>query len=535
MSPNRREFLGTCAAATSALALGCTHAQEPTSFPGRMVGASSGTGHLLRTGVLPEASREERARVVVVGGGVAGLIATRELKRRGVKDVLLFELENETGGKSRFGQNPISAYPWGAHYVPIPNEEAVHVRTLFEELGLTNGVSEDGKPKYREEFLCHEPEERLSIHGRWQTGIVPSIGTGEDDRRQYKELFGYLATLRHQKGADGKPAFAIPLGLSSEDEELRKLDTMSFADFLDSRKWTSPYLRWYTNYCCRDDYGTNENEVSAWAGLHYFAGRRAFGSNVTSSQILTWPEGNGWIIRRLRDDVERQTRTGCLVFSVENDGAHAVTKIFHPASGESLRFRSEKVIFAAPRFMAPYLIADFRQTRPSYLEKLSYAPWAVANITIRGYRDTASFAWDNVSFHSGSLGYVVATHQRLERQGPDTVLTWYLPLSSGAPKAERENALARSLSEWQDMVAVDLRRMHPDILPHIRSIDVLLWGHAMVRPVPGFVWGTERLAMAAPHGHIHFAHSDMSGVSIFEEAQYHGMKAAGDVAGLLAA
>ena len=41
--------------------------------------------------------------------------------------------------------------------------------------------------------------------------------------------------------------------------------------------------------------------------------------------------------------------------------------------------------------------------------------------------------------------------------------------------------------------------------------------------------------MAAPHSHIHFAHSDMSGVSIFEEAQYHGMKAAGDVAGLLAA
>ena len=57
----------------------------------------------------------------------------------------------------------------------------------------------------------------------------------------------------------------------------------------------------------------------------------------------------------------------------------------------------------------------------------------------------------------------------------------------------------------------------------------MLWGHAMIRPVPGFVWGPARRAAAAPRGPIRFAHSDMSGLSLFEEAQYHGVRAAEEV------
>ena len=54
----------------------------------------------------------------------------------------------------------------------------------------------------------------------------------------------------------------------------------------------------------------------------------------------------------------------------------------------------------------------------------------------------------------------------------------------------------------------------------------MLWGHAMIRPVPGFAWGSARREAAAPRGPIRFAHSDMSGLSLFEEAQYHGVRAA---------
>jgi hypothetical protein len=48
----------------------------------------------------------------------------------------------------------------------------------------------------------------------------------------------------------------------------------------------------------------------------------------------------------------------------------------------------------------------------------------------------------------------------------------------------------------------------------------------MVRPTPGFLWGRARKQAAQPIGQIRFAHSDLRGFSIFEEAQYRGVLAA---------
>lgn len=48
----------------------------------------------------------------------------------------------------------------------------------------------------------------------------------------------------------------------------------------------------------------------------------------------------------------------------------------------------------------------------------------------------------------------------------------------------------------------------------------------MIMPKPGFVWGAEKREAARPVGPIHFAHSDLSGISLFEEANYRGVAAA---------
>jgi hypothetical protein len=61
-----------------------------------------------------------------------------------------------------------------------------------------------------------------------------------------------------------------------------------------AEKFTSPHLLWYINYACRDDYGALAGDTSAWAGVHYFASREP-----DEKGPLTWPEGNGWITRRL--------------------------------------------------------------------------------------------------------------------------------------------------------------------------------------------------------------------------------------------
>jgi hypothetical protein len=55
------------------------------------------------------------------------------------------------------------------------------------------------------------------------------------------------------------------------------------------------------------------------------------------------------------------------------------------------------------------------------------------------------------------------------------------------------------------------------------------WGHAMISPHPDFIWSGIREKAARPFGNIHFAHSDLSGIALFEEAFYHGLRAVDEI------
>jgi hypothetical protein len=48
----------------------------------------------------------------------------------------------------------------------------------------------------------------------------------------------------------------------------------------------------------------------------------------------------------------------------------------------------------------------------------------------------------------------------------------------------------------------------------------------MARPSPGLLFSEERERWLKPTGNMFFANSDLSGFSIFEEAQYRGVEAA---------
>src|SRR5260221_876790 len=93
--------------------------------PGEIAGASDAVGHRLREGHrdLPAADAWTSRDVVIVGGGIAGLAAAWRFARSGFHDYTLLELEPVAGGTARSGVSPVSAYPWGAHYVPAPLAE----------------------------------------------------------------------------------------------------------------------------------------------------------------------------------------------------------------------------------------------------------------------------------------------------------------------------------------------------------------------------------------------------------------------------
>jgi hypothetical protein len=76
------------------------------------------------------------------------------------------------------------------------------------------------------------------------------------------------------------------------------------------------------------------------------------------------------------------------------------------------------------------------------------------------------------------------------------------------------------------MVFDDLKIAHPTIELSTESIEIHLLGHGMISPVPGFIYGDAKKEASQPIANtIYFAHSDLSGISIFEEAFHQGINA----------
>ncbi|MGB3931300.1 MAG: NAD(P)-binding protein, partial [Sphingobium sp.] len=478
MKADRRAVLKGGAAAATALALpGC---EAPVS--GGSGGANMALGHRLRDGAFPDPVQEAHVPLLIAGGGVAGLAAGWRLREAGFDDFLLIELEGQPGGNARCGRNGVSAYPLGAHYLPIPNREARGLRHMLRQFGMIVG-DRDGHPIYDPLQLCADLQERLLWQGKWQEGLVPKTGLTPKDRADLAAFDRAMADFSRRRDAQGRPAFAIPIAYSAQDGDLLALDRISFAHWLDAQGWTSPVLRAHVRYACRDDYGAEPADLSAWAGVQYFASRRGFTADGAGDNDLTWPEGNGRLTRLMADRLGSRVVTGQIAFRARTDGKDAIVDVFDAARGTSIRYRADAVILAMPHFIASRLLGE--KPDPAF----SYAPWLVANITVdRAPAGKGSaLAWDNVSATSASLGYVVATHQSDSHTGP-TVLTWYMALSDMPPASARRLLVDRSDVDWRRLVRDDLLGMNPDLNGAIRSIDLWKWGHAMVRPTPGFLW-----------------------------------------------
>lgn len=535
-----KAFAGCAAAAVSGKLL--YDAFRPAStFPLRMLGPSMELGHKMRDGwtgeehssdaKLVSTSANLNQRVTIIGGGIAGLSAGWWLKRNGFNDFQILELEKEVGGNSSFSRNAISAYPWGAHYVPLANPESEYVKLFFEELGVIQGTDANGLSIYNDLYMCHDPEERLFKNGTFQEGLIPRRGLQPTDKEEMDRFFAAMKMYREKVGYDRKPAFAIPVDLSSADEEFTSLDRISMAEWMAKNNFRGKPLLWYVDYCCRDDYGSSPANVSAWAGIHYFAGRKGRAANAEMNSVVTWPAGNGFLVEKLREKLGSSIKTGVAVTSVREIGNGLLqTVCFDRKANKIDLHNSQFVIFAAPRFLANHLVRFDGPGSP--VSDLAYAPWMVANITVQRIPagKGVDLAWDNVSFASKSLGYVVATHQNIttQRNAP-TVITYYYPMAEYQPSEGRRQLLSLSAEEWSTKIVADLEKMHPGIRQQIRSMDLWPWGHGMIRPSVGFIWGDTRRKMKENVGNLLFAHSDMSGISNFEEAQYHGVEAAKSV------
>ena len=530
---NRRELLAGFLGLPIALAA-CRESSVAALPPGEIVGASDAFGHRLRDGLRVEVPADAwtDVPVVIVGGGVAGLSAAWHLQRSGFNDFVLVELEKAPGGTARSGSNRSFSFPWGAHYIPAPMKENTALISLLDEMGVIEGKDKDGEPVIGEQFLCRDPEERIFYKGRWYEGLYLHAGETADDQQQYEKFNAEMNRWVAWRDAQGRRAFTLPVSACSDDAEVVALDRISMDEWMTQRGFRSPRLRWWVNYACRDDYGMTLDQTSAWAGLFYFCAR-VLKPGVESQSLITWPEGNGRLVNHLYEksrpkiQLDRAaidlipTSTGCDLVTLDSQGK--TPRGLH----------AKQVIFAAPQFIARYLIRPYRDSPPAHIAEFHFGSWMVANLTLKDRPKPSStrdfpLAWDNVFYESESLGYVVATHQQGIDRGA-TVFTYYYPLCDANARAARTSLLETDWRGWADVALTDLSRAHGDIRSLVERLDVMRWGHAMIRPRTGFMWGSARREAAKPFRSIHFAHSELSGVALFEEAFDNGLRAADEV------
>jgi monoamine oxidase len=530
----RRAFLGQLAQGATALAApailsGCARPDDwRTRVDGRWIGNNAALGHRVRDVASsaaahpPSGARERRCDVLVVGSGIAGLSAARMLQRAGITEFAVLELDDQAGGNSRGHAMGGLRCPLGAHYLPLPGPGTPDIQAFLVEIGLAKQTATG--LKWDERHLCHSPQERLFIDGRWQEGLLPNVPPGSATQAQYRLFAKAIAEA-------GKLGFALPTTRAPWTPALARLDGMTAARWLVAKGITDPLVLAYLDYCCRDDYGAGSAVVSAWALVHYFASRHGFSAPGDDANerdlVLTWPDGNAPLADALRHPFVDRVHTGRAVFRID-EGLQDVTA-WAFAGAEVERWTAKQVIVATPLFIGAHVLSAPPAPLVEAVKQQRHAPWMVANLRLDALpldRVGAPLSWDNVIHGSPSLGYVDAQHQSLGRVVGQRLLTAYWAF----PDTGRRRLLEMTWQDATQLILDDLRVVHPDLSDRLQQVDIVRHGHAMSIPTPGLRSSAALAAVADSAARVSFAHADLSAYSVFEEAFTRGEAAGRRVA-----
>ncbi|MDZ7935326.1 MAG: FAD/NAD(P)-binding protein [Emticicia sp.] len=359
-----------------------TSCEPAKAIQGQIVGANHAVGHLLRKAISLPISQTHKIKILIIGSGISGLTAGYFLQKAGISDYEILELESNIGGNSTFGEDAAGSYPWAAHYLPIPSIENKELIDFLAENKIITGFNENNLPIYDEYALCFHPDERLFVKGFWQEGLIPNMDISDEEKNQIGVFLAKMNTFKEVKGNDQKWAFTIPMAYSSSDTSFTDLDKISMKTWMEQNNFTAKPLHWYVNYCLLDDYGTSIAETSAWAGIHYFASRKGKAANAKDDDVLTWSEGNGFLMKLLAKNQLKNIKTQSLAYHIEEKDGGVSVDVYNWKTEKRENYVAEQVIWAVPQMLRPYLMP---QLKADFIEAFSYSPWMVANIQTKPF------------------------------------------------------------------------------------------------------------------------------------------------------
>lgn len=203
-----------------------------------------------------------RKKVVILGGGVAGMSAAHELIERGFQ-VEVLERKPVAGGKARsilvegkaanpppFGRRPVAKRPLGPSRAPLPGEHGFrffpgfyrHIVDTMARIPFRGGVVADNLVDTTELLIA--PFDRASF-------LVPAqFPRSAGDLRT--DLFALIAVMSGQAGVplDDGLFFATKMWeilTSCEERRLVEYERINWWDFIEAGQRSAPYQKYFGN------------------------------------------------------------------------------------------------------------------------------------------------------------------------------------------------------------------------------------------------------------------------------------------------
>lgn len=514
-------------------------AMPPATTPAAALAAGDRTSdfarcHEIWSGSL-KASAEPGGHLhdcIIIGGGMSGLVAAWQLRRLGVEDILVIEKDAALGGLCCADTIGGIAAAKASAYPSFPfNDDMI---ALYRDLGFITVAQ--GQITVNPKYVLQPPYDQVFVGGKWVSDPFDDEGSAklpvsQKTRDDLAALIATLEELWEWEDADGLPAFDCPPDDASRDSKMRGLDNLTLGEYAVSQGWGLELVKIF-DPLLRSAYGVGHDRISAWAALDILSDELLPADEGESS--LGFPGGNAFFAESLaRKLASGQALTGAIVSEIRQLKDEVQVTFVRQGAAETRRGRT--AIFAAPQFMAPYLLPDLPADRQQAAKTFEYTPYAAANVAVS--QTPPGLAYSNQLLGDFVMSdFIVAdwTTHAAPQSAPTSrpnVLTAYCPLTA----AERMGLLAASLDDWQAKILAEFDKCIPGLSKTVTGFYLYRWGHAFAAPTKGAVFAPERLLVKQPLGRICFAHADVEGIPTIDHAMTSGFRAGREAVELLAA
>lgn len=421
-------------------------------------------GHLAFEGQQFPTTKKLNTEYLIVGGGIAGMSAAYQLRNQ---DFLLFELSDTLGGSSTAGNHGKIPLCHGAHYdLSYPSNFGMEALKILEELDIIqyDSFSDSWKFTDKKHLIPKKRESNTFAHGEFRKDVLPET----EEKVAFVELM---------KSFSGK----MPMPTRLIDTNLRKLNDISFLDWLKQKISISDEFIEGLDYHMKDDYGAGAAEISALAGIHYFACRPYYTKPV---ELFSPPEGNFYFIKKLYNRLSKdRISTSHLVKQIRGKEDGFEVEVIDAIKKEITLVSCKKIIYAGHKHALKYIFpADYH-----LFYTTEYAPWVVVNFIFNNSWKNKAF-WQNeiISDDTSLLGFVDSKAQ-FSTQNEARVLTVYFCFKP----EERE---MMSLIETRKQTFIDQTLAHLEkyfdrsMKSQIEKVIIKQMGHAMPIPKPGYLF-----------------------------------------------